>query len=239
MIEPRNDLVFVNSSQVGEATLRRFYDEVLEASFPPAELISLTEFEMNYKSSAPDYPGMIAKLDDEPVGGVLGEYSATSGVLLLSYLAVRKDLRGSGIGTDLLSRALPRWRETVQPVAVLAEIEDPRRYTASSFGDPTARARWYDRLGARFLPISYFQPALRPGLPRAPGLLLISLDTDAETIPTNVVTLFLDEYIEACEGAETRRTDPKYLALRAEVVSWGDAVPLRPLSRLNELERSD
>jgi hypothetical protein len=40
------------------------------------------------------------------------------------------------------------------------EVEDPR-YAQSNpaLGDPQARVRFYERLGARALPVPYFQPA--------------------------------------------------------------------------------
>jgi GNAT superfamily N-acetyltransferase len=230
-----NDLVFADCASLDDETFERFYREVLETAFSPAELISLAEFHSSYRVPLPGYHGMVVLDGDQPVGGLLGEYSAASGVMLLSYLAIREDTRGQGLGTRLLGRALPRWRETLRPVAILGEIEDPRCHATGPHGDPMARLRLYDRLGARLLPLSYFQPSLASGLPRVPGMLLISMDPEADGVPEEALTSFLDEYIESYEGAEIRHTDPEYLALRAQVTSWGGEVPLWPLSRLDEV----
>ncbi|MFC0040046.1 N-acetyltransferase [Actinomadura rayongensis] len=239
MTDRKDDLSFVDCSAAGTAMLDRLYAEVLKPAFPPAELISPAEMETSYGRPNARFPGMIAGTAAGPVGAALGEFSAASNILLLCYLAVRADLRSRGIGADLLARALSRWRAELRPTAILAEIEDPRRHPPSSFGDPKARARWYDRFGAGFLPLSHFQPALQPGLSRASGLLLISLDRDAQSVPVDALTLFLDEYIESYEGPAAREGDENYLALRAETVAWGDAVPVRPISRLDDWLRSD
>jgi hypothetical protein len=168
------------------------------------------------------------------VGAALGEHYGSSNVVLLAYLAVRADCRGSGIGGALLGRALPAWRERFAPAAILAEVEDPRGRGAGPHGDPVARLRFYERAGAKVLPLRYFQPSVGRGMPRVHGMYLICLDAWRQAIPKDVVIAFLDEYMEVAEGHEAATADPEYLAVRGQADAWPDEIPLWLLSRALE-----
>ena len=99
------------------------------------------------------------------VGGAVGDMFAHSGVLLLSYLAVAAEGRGTGTGGLLMKAVTEVWGRHFSPSLFVMEVEDPRHYHSdSALGDPEARVRFYERLGARTLPIPYFQPALGPDL---------------------------------------------------------------------------
>jgi hypothetical protein len=68
-----------------------------------------------------------------------------------------------------------------------------------------ARVRFYERHGARALPLPYVQPALGPGTERVPRLMLMVLGgTDASlgtgTADGRHVAGFLTEYFEEFEG---------------------------------------
>ena len=232
MTSEEADLIYADCAAAGPELLERLYRDVLSRAFTPAELISLEEFKIEFAGQPTRYCGAMMLEDGRPVAGLIAEYSTASGVLLLGYLAVREDHRSKGIGAALLERTVPLWQERYKPVATLAEIEDPRLHPASQFGDPIARVRLYDRLGARFLPLPYFQPSLASGLPRVMGMLLISVDAHLDGVPATALTAFLDEYIETYEGTAARESDPEYLALRAEVIALGPSVPLQPLTDL-------
>jgi GNAT superfamily N-acetyltransferase len=216
----------------------RFYRTVLEPAFPPEELEDIDVVRTAHYQPGSDVPGVAALRAADPVGGALGEHYRDGNVVLLDYLAVRSECRGSGIGGVLLERALSTWRELLDPAAILAEIEDPRGRSAGSHGDPHARVRFYDRAGAKALPLQYVQPAVRPGAPRVRGMFLICLDPWREWVPKAAVLAFLDEYMEAAEGREAATADPEYLNLRGEVDSWPVEIPLVPLSRVAELPAS-
>lgn len=139
------------------------------------------------------------------VGGVVGDWFAASRVMLLSYIATLPGLRGGGIGTRLLATAMAAWSTQREPLLVVAEVEDPRHYHDTTFGDPRARLRFYDRLGARTLRLPYFQPALGVDRGRVPHLLLMvvggrAMDADPMSVDGTVVERFLTEYLEVCEG---------------------------------------
>ncbi|MDD9207197.1 hypothetical protein PU560_12080, partial [Georgenia sp. 10Sc9-8] len=94
---------------------------------------------------------------------------------------------------------LPHWTEG-RDALVLAEVDDPRNWPASDdAGDPLARLRFYDRHGARLLPLRYFQPSLRKGSPRVDGMFLLRLDRSPEH-SGELLAAFLEKYFTACEG---------------------------------------
>jgi GNAT superfamily N-acetyltransferase len=235
----RGGFIFAACADVESQVFNRFYHEVLEPAFAPEELNDLETLRTEYLRPLPGFDGEIALQDGEPVGGALGEHYAASGVMMLGYLAVRADVRGRGVGSALLDDLQPKWRKSFRPTAILAEIEDPRYHKAGPRGDPLARIRFYDRIGAKLLPLRYFQPSLGCGLARVRGMFLICLDPGLEVVPTAPLLTFLDEYFAFYEGAKTKQTDPEYLALCNQVGAWSAEIPLWPLSRANEVPQSD
>lgn len=227
--------VFVEASKLTGDLFDRFYYGVLKPAFPPEELEDVETVRARYHVPRPRVPGLVMQLAGEPVGGALGEHFAASNVVLLDYLAVRADRRGTGIGSELLDRALMSWGELLAPAAILAEVEDPRGRSAGPYGDPAARLRFYQRAGGKMLPLRYFQPSIGPGMPRVRGMFLICLDPWRESVPKDSVLAFLDEYMEAAEGPKARTADPEYLDLRGQVDAWPGDVPLWPLSHVNQL----
>jgi GNAT superfamily N-acetyltransferase len=140
------------------------------------------------------------------LGGAVGDVFSKSGVLLLCYMAVVAEARGVGNGGLLMKAVTEQWVRQFSAPLLVAEVEDPRHFHKDAMlGDPEARVRFYERLGARTLPIAYFQPALGPAGHRVPHLMLMVLGgTDAPPgtgrVDGRVVEGFLTEYLEGCEG---------------------------------------
>lgn len=140
------------------------------------------------------------------VGGAVGDMFLSSRVLLLSYIAVVAEARGTGAGGLLMKAVTGVWGRRLSPALLVLEVEDPRHYQEdAALGDPEARVRFYERLGARALPVPYFQPALGPAGHRVPHLMLMVFGgTDAppgtQRVDGRVVEVFLTEYLETCEG---------------------------------------
>jgi GNAT superfamily N-acetyltransferase len=232
----RSGLKIRELSEVAESALESFYTEILIPAFPPDELITWDE--LRAAAAIGRDPGVLVFDGETLLGGMLGEIYPRSGVLLLSYIAVRPEARGRGIGQTLLTDVIPRWRAAIRPSLVIAEIEDPRFHQPNTYGDPEARLRLYRRTGSALLPIPFFQPSLRPGLPRVFDMLLICVGETALMVPAGIVSAFLDEYFEICEGGDVITADADYRALRGfSERGDGGSLPLWPLDRVPEIPR--
>jgi GNAT superfamily N-acetyltransferase len=221
---------FLECAGLDSDVFELFYREVLEPAFPHAELEDLGKLSAGYLNPSEKYHGEVALRAGQPVGGALGEYYSASRVMLLGYLAVRGDQRGTGLGSALIRTVLDQWQRTVQPLALVAEVENPRYHGETAHGDPVARLRFYERLGAKLVPFSYFQPSVEEQSPRVRGMFLLSLDPRQETMPTAALLSFLDEYMLVCEGEGVVGVDPEYVAMCAQIAAWRDEIPLWPMS---------
>ncbi len=223
---------------LSESQLRRAYGEVLQPAIPPADLMTLEEICEAYLETDDPDPSAVVLKDGEPLAVMLGEQYAKGSVLLLSYLAVRRDWRGRGVGSRLVVDVLRGWYESEPCRLALAEVDDPRWHPGNAdVGDAVARLAFYDRLGARLLPTPYFQPSLRPGSPRVPGMLLLRLDSGG-AVPPAPLRDFLVEYFEECEGSGPH-DDPAVASLVARVAALGDPGRLWPIARYTELPGPD
>jgi GNAT superfamily N-acetyltransferase len=232
-----------------DALLSRFYWEVMEPSFGAPELVSIDELRAGVAPESDDGTLMVLALgaEGEVLGGMVGERYPRSDVLLLAYIAVRPEARGRGIGTLLLAHADEHWHRTLRPRLALAEVEHPAFHPKTDRGDPVARLRLYERVGARVLGMPYFQPEVREGAGRVYDMLLLALHVDAsitrieedETrIDGKVVAGFLDEYFTLAEGSEVLADDPEYQSLRAQA-DRPEGVLLLPLARYREVPALD
>lgn len=219
----------VAMANLPERLLRTYYDDLMAPAFPPAELMTYEELRGALDESGTR--GLVVLDDETPVAGLVTEDYLDGRVLLLAYVVVAADLRGRGVGAELIGHATGREQRLV-----LAEIEDPRYHRADEHtGDPVARLRFYERLGSRLLPLPYTQPSLRPGSPRAENLLLITIPsalTAGDVVDGGLVADFLEEYYLACEGPDVVAGDEEYLALRRATGAPGP-LPLLPLSDLD------
>jgi predicted N-acetyltransferase YhbS len=190
---------------VDTGTFRELYDQVLAPSFRESELV-----ESEVLAEAVTSDRVIISVAVGPggtvLGGMIADWYDDTRVLLLSYLAVRPGLRGRGIGHALIDATVPALRARLDPLVVLGEVEDPRYFSDTRFGDAVARLRLYQRYGARFLPLPYLQPEVRPGHGRVPNLLLTVFLVDEAACPApgfvdgTVIDRFLERYFTEHEG---------------------------------------
>ncbi len=188
-----------------DAGVADFYAHILLPHFRAEELVSKENFAAELKSGgsralvAHTATGVIA-------GGAVAEVFPRSGVVLLSYIAVPPRGRGLGTGSVLMRAATAIWGAAWRPRLMVMEVEDPGHFgNDETFGDPYARVRFYERLGARILPVPYFQPALGAGRDRVRHLMLMvfggtEVPRGTSRIDGQLVESFLTEYLEACEG---------------------------------------
>jgi hypothetical protein len=184
----------------------RFYQRILLPSFRAAELVSWDDFIAGLKSGRTR--ALAARTAQRVLaGGAVGDFFPRSGVLLLSYLAVPAEGRGAGTGGMLFKAVSNVWGRELSPSLFIMEVEDPRHaHSDPALGDPQARVRFYERLGARALPVPYFQPALGPTGQRVPHMMLMVFGgTDAPAgnlhVDGRIVEAFLTDYLEECEGS--------------------------------------
>ena len=141
-----------------------------------------------------------------------------------------------GTGGLLMKAVTEVWGSQVGPSLFVMEVEDPRHYGSDhARGDPEARVRFYERLGARTVPVPYFQPALGPAGQRVPHLLLMVFGgTEAppgtQRLDGKTVELFLTEYLEESEGP-VRSDDTETQRMLAACRSPGGL----PLLRVRDL----
>ena len=217
--------------------LARLYRDVLEPAFPRAELERMEP--LASRLAAPGEPVSLAAVAlgpaDEVVGGLVADLDRDSQVLLISYLAVRSDLRGQGIGTLLMRDVASRWYDEGVLLAV-AEVHDPRHWPDRS-DMPVARLRLFERLGARALATPFVQPALHGDAERVPGFLLLALhvdpsvrlrEGDKEGIPATLLARFVRRYYADAEGPAPS-PDPELASLLARI-EQGELVELLPVS---------
>jgi GNAT superfamily N-acetyltransferase len=216
-----------------------FYCCVLAPHFPADELESSENIAAGLKSGGTK--ALVARTAEGViVGGAVGDLFPRSGVLLLSYLAVAAESRGTGTGGLLMKTLTDLWGRQLSPPLLIMEVEDPRyHHSDPAFGDPEARVRFYDRLGARALPVPYFQPALGPAGHRVPHLMLmvfggIDAPPGTQQVDGGIVELFLTEYLEGCEGP-VRPDDAEAQRLLAACRRPGGL----PLLRVSELPSFD
>lgn len=145
-------------------------------------------------------------MDGTVAGGAVMDFFPASRVMLLSYIAVLEPGRGKGVGSILMNAVTEVGDAHYAPALMVMEVQDPRHYDADpSHGDPEARVRFYERLGARTLPVPYFQPSLGAGLERVRNLLLMvfggsGMPSGGGHVDGSVVESFLIEFLQGCEG---------------------------------------
>jgi GNAT superfamily N-acetyltransferase len=189
--------------------LQRLYADVLAPSFDRDELEGVDALADGLEGSGATELSAVAALD--PAGGPLGvliaeRFPGAPDALLLSYLAVRPDARGRGVGTSLMRSAAAGWRADPRVLLVVGEAHDPRAWERGGDEDPVSRLRLYERLGARALGVPFVQPALDADRARVPGFLLLAFYADAaalaspEAVRSDLLSGFIRAYYLVAEG---------------------------------------
>lgn len=160
--------------------LASLHAQLLAPSFPLSELVGVPWLVEGVASGR--VAVLVAEDASGPVAIAITQPLAPAPAVLLTYFATRADRRGGGIGTALFEQMLAAVLRGERPQVVLAEVERPDCHAASpEFGDPTARLRFYGRLGARALDLPYFQPPI--GTQDAVhGMLLLALHVDDRAV---------------------------------------------------------
>ena len=214
--------------------VRDAYDAVLAPSFSPDELPALPQMMEDFGSSTV----VVATRGGTPIATAVTDHAEVGPIALLSYLAVRADERGTGIGSVMMS-ALDRVWAGGHAHVVLGEVHDPRCWPADGDEQPEARLRFYERHGARLLAVPWVQPRLRPEGGRVEGMLLLVLGPTGgpggtpEDVPSTWLRQWIHGYFEVEEDLDPDR-DPTVAALHERVTAT-DPVPILPLASWSSL----
>ncbi|TDC38083.1 GNAT family N-acetyltransferase [Micromonospora sp. 15K316] len=223
-----------------DATTDLLYRQVLLPSFPEDQLVTGESL----LADLHDGVGEVFVARDDAgalLGGAVGSWYEGPRVMLLSYLAVAEEGRGTGVGSLLLGHLVPEWAERYDPCLIVAEVERPDQHPGNrAHGDSEARLRFYARLGARALDLPYFQPALDRQKARVHGMLLLLLHAapefageHPESVAAGPLRGFLTEYLVETEG-EVARQDPATSALWQGLDRAG-GVAVRPVERYAQI----
>ncbi|MEU5871852.1 N-acetyltransferase [Glycomyces sp. NPDC047369] len=180
------------------------YRGLFAQAFPPEELDGEDVLAAALEGGAAN---LFAVVDDggTPVAAAFGEWSESSRVQLLTYLAVGPAARGGGIGGRLLRDTVNVWSVRRDPCLVVAEIEDPDAPAHDAHGDPRRRLAFYEAAGARVLDVPYFQPGIGGPAGRVRGMLLLVLHaapvfTGGDAVDGAPLRAFMEEYLAEAEG---------------------------------------
>lgn len=139
-------------------------------------------------------------------GFIMPEFFRGSGCGLLTYLAVSSRFRRRGVARFLIDHARNAlWMDArahgCQLNAIFGEVNDPRKISGSVEEVFSRKMlQILRRLGARFVPIEYVQPELKPSQGRSYSLSLVSFPVDQQPIThlaSAVVRGFLHEFYGA------------------------------------------
>jgi GNAT superfamily N-acetyltransferase len=155
------------------------------------------------ESAFPQTFMVFSEEDQELNGGIISDYYPSSGVIHLIYIAIQENKRGTGIARKLILDLLPKAIEQLEKEkgfsakVIIFESNIPWKTEVDSI-DPTLRLKIFGKLGAKFIPIDYVQPALSESRTKVENLFLLSFPLDRKpfhhTLNTNVLKHFLHEF---------------------------------------------
>lgn len=167
------------------------FDAVLAPSFVVDELEPFDEFNAKLDDGVTT---LLVGADDgtgEIVAAAVFVNVRAASAVVLRQMAIREDLRRTGLGSELYRAFIATLEETEQPSLVLAEVQHPDHHEAHPrHGDPLSRLRFYDRFDAVIIDVPYYQPALTQGQQPVYGLLLLALYVRPDLI--NPARTYLD-----------------------------------------------
>ncbi len=141
--------------------LRAGVQALYEEAFPPRQREPFADI----VAASRDGAGIaLVPVDGEqPVGLAFLSSLGAAGPLFLEYFAIAADRRGAGVGQALWHAVADALAVRGEPAAVVLEVEDPAeaQIAAEEVAQRERRVRFWQRVGARMLPVSgYIVPTL-------------------------------------------------------------------------------
>lgn len=150
--------------------LHQAYTAVFEPTFPPQELGPFESIASGWENS--QSRAWVALDNESVIGAAMCDVHEDTRTALLTYLALAPGRRGGGVGSALYQQVIDWVNDDDDTDLLFGEFEHPSVHVGSeSAGDPKARLRFYERLGAHGLALPYFQPSIH-GAGRVPGFIL-------------------------------------------------------------------
>jgi hypothetical protein len=137
--------------------------------------------------------------NESRVNGVLiYEVYRRSNLGLITYMAVREELRGLGIGREIFRQAQRRFNRDQPGSCLLAEVHNPKMVIAEAETmNPIERLRFFGSLGGKLIPFQYVQPPLSHQGKKVNSFLLLAFPRCDKLLNAKKLILFLEEFYEA------------------------------------------
>lgn len=126
-----------------ETQIRHLHRFQMHRDFPPSELKTLDAILSLMRAGV--YDALGAYQDGQLVGYALMFRPAGERIALLDYLAIEPQMRGRGVGTELLACLQKHYAESL--AALMIECERPK--AAPDEAEARARIRFYTQAGAQ------------------------------------------------------------------------------------------
>eukprot|EP01059_Diplonema_ambulator_P031000 TRINITY_DN5556_c0_g1_i1.p1 TRINITY_DN5556_c0_g1~~TRINITY_DN5556_c0_g1_i1.p1 ORF type:complete len:198 (+),score=24.06 TRINITY_DN5556_c0_g1_i1:41-634(+) len=154
--------------------LEDFYNSLMMENFEEEEREPLEEW-VGMLEGTKD-PGLwvcVGTVKGEVVGGAVAEQYDDGRATLLTYLVVSETHRRRGFGSALVTSVIDE-----KGAPIFLEAHQP--HISDRIMSPTSRLAFYKTLGFKPLALPYTAPAIEPGLPNIPGLMLLAYTNDHE-----------------------------------------------------------
>lgn len=189
--------------------LRRFEFSIYRPSFPDKnERESFGDIIPRIRHSDPNvhpYTYCVMAMEKGIIqGGLVADWYPGCNALELIYIAVSPDSRGKGIGSGLLKEGIRLIKDTIREEEggkienVFLEVERPLRNARDKEINPVSRVAFWEKQGARHIPIQYTQPPLSQGKAPATNLMLLSFPAEkgnsCDKLDAGKLMVFLKEF---------------------------------------------
>jgi GNAT superfamily N-acetyltransferase len=239
---------YVEITEPGAGEVIQFHDMLVEAFPDPyvredVEILQEKMQEGSWKSGDEvcQYHLIVALSEDQVVGGTSFYFFnqrkdadlKPTALGMGSYLAVKKDFWGNGIGTKLISlrdQALSRDARELDCHlrGLIIQVSDPALMSAEEIErdpmNPGKREEFWKRRGYRKIGFNFIQPAIRVDEPPVEYLSLYMLPycqkwKDMKSISRDDLWDVVYCFIRCTGTVGPPETDPSYLRMRSELAS--------------------
>ena len=221
----------VNSSSFADkhSFLEDFGNGLYMSAFPdPNEREPFENILARVQSARVDEPetiAVIAEENGETQAGIVADWYPASESLEIIYLAVNQGARRNGLGRTILFEGTTMILDSLGGghINVYFETENPMAVgSAESPIDPVGRLTFFEKCGAKRVPIDYVQPPLDPTTDWDRNLFLMmlpELSYAKESVTIEELTNFLHDFFKGLGALQTKEYD----ALIKNVVAVADS----------------